>query len=215
LSLLLSFLNSAMMGFSDTTLTTGEFLDLISGQIAAQPVLPVADQDPTVPSRWSVGGAMLGQVLRTQSSLDPPVFEFDALLSPFTVDDLYDSTLDTLFTIPGLRESGDVYVFIDDAALQNPIVRDIVISTTTGEQIGLADIVLDVYVVGPGPSEPWLSATPVLIAGEPNVRIDLDIAAISELPNGAYSISIDIFSTTGEYAPTSIGVLIEVFLAGN
>lgn len=216
--LLLSFLNSSMMGLSTPTLTTGAFLDLISGQIAAQPVLPVSGQAFQDPSQESIVSAMLIQILDTQNSNDPPVSTFDALLSPFDLNDVISSTFNTYFSIPAIVANGGVYEFIDDAALLNPIVRDIPIVTSTGAPLGLGEFGADVVAVGPSPSPPptapWFTATPVLVAGQPNVRVELDTAAISAFSNDVYSLGVAVFSTTGEYRRGFFEVSIDVFRVG-
>ncbi|MGI9272258.1 MAG: hypothetical protein ACR2QT_10815 [Woeseiaceae bacterium] len=214
-SLLLSFLNSSGMGLSNPNQTTGQFLDLISGQIAAQPVLPISGQDFLDPSQESFVAAMLIQLLETQNANDPPISMFDALLSPFNINDVLDSTFDTYFAIPALNPVSDVYEFINDAALQSLIVRDIPITTSTGAQLNLGDIGTDVLAFGPTPpTTPWFTATPVLVAGQPNVRIELNNAAIATLANDTYTLTVEVFSTTGEYRRGYFDVTIDVALVG-
>ena len=214
LSVLLSFLNSSMMGLSTPNQTTAQYLDLVSGQIAAQPVLPISGQAFQDPSQESIVSALLIQVLETQNSNDPPTSEFDALLSPFNLNDVVFSTFDTYFSIPALVPNGSVYEFIDDAALLNPIVRDIPVTTSTGAQLGLGDFGVNVVAVSPTPITPWFTATPVLVAGEPNVRVELDNAAISALSNGSHSLGVQIFSTSGEFRRGFFDVSIDVALVG-
>lgn len=214
LSLLLSFLNSSMMGLSNPNQTTGQFLDLISSQIAAQPVLPISGSEFLDPSQESIVSSVLIQLLETQNANDPPISMFDALLSPFNLDDVVNSTFDTYFAIPALSPISDVYAYFDDATLQNSTVRDIPILTSTGAQIGVGDIGANVLAFGPTPTSPWLTATPVLDAGQTKVRIEFDNAAISALANGNYSLTVEVFSTTGEYRRGFIDVNIDVVLVG-
>ena len=130
-SLLLTFLNGALMGLAGIDQTTGQFLEQVSNEIAAQPVLPVAGSEFADPSLESLATVMFVQVAATANAGGPPAQAVEALLAPSNLRELIDASFQAIVAIPTLfAEPGSSFDIVDDTALLSPVIRDVPVTTS-------------------------------------------------------------------------------------
>jgi DNA-binding beta-propeller fold protein YncE len=215
LGVLLSLLNSALMGLSTDLDTAGDFVLNISASVAAEPILPVAASLSREPSQEIFLAAFLLQVIDFIDFPDAATAALNDLLLPQSLDSVRDSAVDTWLALPALwpeqPQFYDIYVPIDDATLQNPIEQTFEVITNTGAVLTTADI--DVSITS-DMSGDWLTAQVVEINGLPHVHLEFDNAAIAALPNGSHVALVETFSLTGEYRRIISFVEIDVALVG-
>jgi len=205
LSVLLTFLNSGLMGLGTPQLTTGEFIDLISNDIAANPVLSVSDPDFFAASMESLLTMFLVQASSAGDPAGPLAALINALLAPADIDDVLLSTFTTFIAMPALDLGVfDLPILVDDVALQAPIFRELPVTTNTGELLQASEYGVDDVELG---APNWLTATAVMNGGLPFVRIDLNNAVIGSMANGTYEAFVEAFSTTGEFRRHSVRVI--------
>ncbi len=214
LSLLLSLINSSMVGLSTPTVSTGGFISRVSSQVAALSELPVSGQEFSEPSLESFTIVLLAQMFEIRNTNEPSVAAIDALFSPLNLDTLNDAIFDVFLLLPSITPSGNVFEFINDAALLSPIVRDIPIFTSTGQQLTESEVSVQIFSTGLPNTTPWFTATPVLINNQLNVRVEFDNALIATFANGGYSLSVQVNSLSGEFRRGVFDVSIDLFRVG-
>lgn len=197
LSMLLTLLNSGLMGLVRYPQTTGEFIDLISDGVSMQPELPISQPGPFTASQESFLTMLIGQAIEARSAGGPTADTINALLSPNDLNVLANSVGSALATLPGLWLGRfDLDVFVNDQSLENPILRELAVLTNTGAQLQPSDY--DVRVSARDGGD-WLSATTVSIDGTPHVRLDFDREQVQTLPNAIHEAHLETYSTTGEF----------------
>ncbi len=215
ISMILSLMNSSLMGLGQPNLTTGQLLDQFSTGFAGLDQLPVSSMDPSQPSQESFIVVLTAQLFEILNTNEPSVSAIDALLAPFFLTDAVDATLNAFFAIPSLNPGSSVFQFIDDAALQGPIVSLVPIFTSTGAPLAVGDITARVALTPTQLTIPsWISVSQVDIGGQVNVRVEFDAAEVANLSNGNYQVGIEVISTTGEYRRGFIDVFMDLVLVG-
>ena len=212
LSMMLTLLNSGLMGLAEIPQTTGTFIDLISNDVSKQPVLPISHPNSSAASQESFLTVFLVQAIQAMNEGGSTADSINDLLSPSNLNVVINSAGKTLFLLPALS-LGTFYlnVFVDDQTLQNPIFRELAVSTNTGTQLQQGDYNVRVFQIDGGN---WLSATTVLINGSPHVRLDFDRSQITTLPNGTYETILVTYSTTGEFLRHNLRVLLNLSVVG-
>ena len=196
LSMVLTLLNSGLMGLARYPQTTGEFIDLISDDVSNQPVLPISQPHPFTASQESFLTMFLGQGIEARKAGDPTVGSINDLLSPNDLNVLIRSAGTALFRLPALSLGTlDLKIVVNDRALESPIFRELAVFTSTGAHLQPSDYKVRVF---PGDGGPWLSATTVSINGTPHVRLDFDRRQITK-QNIIYEATLETYSTTGKF----------------
>ena len=212
LSIMMTLLNSSLMGLAEIPQTTGEFIDQISNDVSMQPALPLSHPNFFTASQESFLTVFIVQALEAMNAGSPTADSINGLLSPHDLDFVIYSLGTALLRMPALSVGTiDLRVFVNDQALRNPIVRERAVSTNTGAQLRPRDYDVRVFQNDGGN---WLSATTLSIDGTPHVRLDFDRAQIATLPNGTYEAVLETHSTTGEFRRHSLRVLLNVSLVG-
>ena len=212
LSMMLTLLNSGLMGLAEIPQTTGAFIDLISNDVSKQPVLPISHPNSSAASQESFLTVFLVQAIEARNAGGPTADSINNLLSPNNLNVMIDSAGKVLFLLPALSlGTFDLNVFVDDQILQNPIFREFPVSTNTGAQLQPSDYNVRVFRSNGGN---WLSATTVSINGTPHVRLDFDRSQITTLPNGTYETILVTYSTTGEFLRHNLRVLLNLSVVG-
>ena len=211
-ALLLSLFNSALAGLIQPTESVGQAIARLRAQVAANPVLPVSDPGFTAATLESFSLMFLIQALEFQNAIPDMVAAADALLAPFTLDEVGGHAISTYAQLPALTFGiFNLDVFADDAALQTPIVIDLPIGTSDGGSLVAGDYGVEVI---PGDGGIWLDATPVIINGVAHARLTFDSAAIGALPNGFYFAFVSVSDNTGRYRRDTISVNLTVSIVG-
>ena len=214
LSLLLSLINSSLAGLSSPLNTTGGFITQFSNQVAALSSLAVAGQTFSEPSLDSLILVMVAQLFEIRDSNEPPLETINALLSPANLSALTTSIFDAYIALPSLSPGNDIFEFVDDAALQSPIVRDVPIFTSTGQQLNASDVAANIVSFEAPTTSPWFTARPVVINGQLNIRIEFDNQQIATFANGIYSLGVGVRSVSGEFRRATIDVSMDLFRVG-
>jgi len=218
LSLLLSLFNSALMGLSNGTDSTGEFVSSIGAAIATSaPTIPVSNPPSTFadPSQESFLSVFFTQVAETFVSGDPVVLAMNELLAPNGLDNVADSTLDSYLLAPrlllgsGLAES----VFVNDSLVGIPQILVLDVRTNTGAPLGIDDFDV-VTLLPPDVTSPWLTATRRLAGGQPAVQVEIDTTLLAASPNGLYQVFVGIYSTSGDYFRAVTRLDVQLLLVG-
>lgn len=212
LSMLLTLLNSGLMGLVEFPQTTGEFIDAISNDVSTEPELPISHPNPLAASQESFLNVFIGQAFEARRAGGPTAASINDLLSPDNLGVLVDSAGRALLQLPALSlGTYSLRVFVDDKALASPIFRELAVSTSTGARLQLGDYDVRVYHFDSGA---WLSATTLSIDGAPHVRLDFDRAQIETLPNGFHDAHLTTHSTTGEFRRHHMSVWLDVSVVG-
>jgi Leucine-rich repeat (LRR) protein len=212
LSMLLTFLNSALMGLADPLQTTGQFIDLISNDVAMQPALPISRRNFFDASQESLLTVFLVQTIEFFNLGGPVLDSINALLLPVDLNFVINSAFNTFIAMPALSlGTFDLDVFVDDLALQGAIFRELEVFTNTGAQLQPGDYDVEVFPVDGGN---WLSASAVSIGGIPHVRLDFDNALIATLPNGSYLAGVETYSTSGDFRRHGMNVWLNLSIVG-
>ena len=210
LSMVLTLLNSGLMGLARYPQTTGEFIDLISDDVSNQPVLPISQPHPFTASQESFLTVFIGQGIEARKAGGPTVGSINDLLSPNDLNVLIRSAGTALFRLPALSLGTlDLNVFVNDRALESPILRELAVFTSTGAHLQPSDYKVRVF---PRDGGPWLSATTVSINGTPHVRLDFDRRQITTLPNSIYEATLETYSTTGKFRRHILRVRLDLTL---
>ena len=210
LSMVLTLLNSGLMGLARYPQTTGEFINLISDDVSNQPVLPISQPHPFTASQESFLTVFIGQGIEAWKAGGPTVGSINDLLSPNDLNVLIRSAGTALFRLPALSLGTlDLNVFVNDRALENPIIRELAVVTSTGAQLQPSDYNVRVF---PRDGGDWLSATTVSINGTPQVRLDFDRRQITTLPNSIYEATLETYSTTGKFRRHILRVRLDLTL---
>ncbi len=217
-SLLLSLFNSALIGLSNGTDSTDEFINSISGAIAtAAPLIPISNPSPTFggASQEAFLSVFFTQVAETFFSGDPVGLAMNELLAPRSLNELADSTIDSFLSAPrlllgsGFAES----VFVNDSRVGVPQILILDVRTNTGAQLGINDF--DVATFSPPDvTSPWLTATRRLVGGQPAVEVEIDTNQLATLPNGEYQVFVGVYSTSGEYFRATTRLDVQLQLVG-
>ncbi len=212
ISMLLSLFNSGLAGLVQPTESIGQVIARLRAQVAANPVLPVSDPEFSEATLESFGLVFLIQALEYPNEIPAMAAAADALLAPFTLNDVGAYAIAAFEQLPTLTFGiFDLDVFADDAALQNPIVIDLPLATSDGGSLVAGDYGAETIPLDGGV---WLSATPVIVNGVAHVRLRFDSTAIGALPNGLYSAIVIAFDNTGRYRRDTVVVNLTVSIAG-
>lgn len=213
LGVLLTLLNSGLMGLPEFPQTTGQFIDLISNDIATQPMLSVSDPNFFAASQESLITVFLVQAIDIFDVGGARAASIEALLSPADLVFVLNNTFDTYLAMPALDlGTFDLDVFVDDLALQGAISRDVEVFTNTGALLQPGDYGVNVFPIDGGD---WLSAAPVSIGGISHVRLNFNNGLIRTLPNGTYEAFVETYSATGDFRRHDLSVWLTLTVAGN
>ncbi len=217
LSLLLTFLNSGLMGLSDFIGSTGDFVEAISDKVAAAPAIPIASPTPifSEPSQESFLLTFLIQVAESFNAGGPTALAMDDLLAPSSLNAVVNSTFDTYQSVPQLvlGDRFEEFISVSDADLGAPVTRTLPVRTSTGAPLEIEDFGVTTRFF-PGSPSPWLTAVPTLVSGEPSVRLEIDTDTAETFPNGDYRAIVEVYSTAGEYIRSSVQVILQLRIFG-
>ena len=215
LKLVLSLINSGLMGSMTGDQPVGEFIEQFSTSFAADPLLlPVSSPARTEPSQGLIIGLVLNQINAIRFNGLPQTDEINALLAPIAnIDSLANVTADTILSLPRLiLERDSVAFFVDDLTLQGgPLVADYSLTATQGREIREGEYGLRILSIEGGD---WVTPFTSTIDGEPHVSLNFDLRFIEGMNNGTYDALLEAYSTTGELLGRGLRVELRVAVTG-
>ncbi len=219
LSILLSLFNSAIMGMSDESDTTGQFIDSLSNKVATQPMIPLASPTESFfePSQESFLLSLLVQASETNSDTAAAV-QVDALLAPLSLLDVVTSAFNSYEAMPqfivGDESTFQVNISFGDVDLGRPKNVALPIRTNTGAPIEPIDFRIATDFVEPTTVQ-WADVTPGSFGlNDTRIVIQLDPDVVATLPNGTHVVVIEAYSIFGTFRRDFVEANLEVDLTG-